>query len=126
MQGKEHPDTLRSVNGLANVFNGKGDYAGAEALYRRCLETCERTLGKEHPDTARTAYNFSLLQHRQNKPHEALPLAEEAVAAAKVSLPENHPLRLRCEKYLADLRAELSNPTASPATDEKPPGAQTP
>ncbi len=49
--GKEHPDTLASVNNLAGLLQDKGDYAGAEPLYRRAMEAQERTLGKEHPDT---------------------------------------------------------------------------
>ena len=49
--GKEHPNTLTSLNNLAGLLNAKGDYAGAEPLYRRVLEARERTQGKEHPDT---------------------------------------------------------------------------
>ncbi len=39
------------MNNLAGLLAAKGDYAGAEPLYRRALEARERTLGKEHPDT---------------------------------------------------------------------------
>ena len=46
--GKEHPDTLNSVNNLAALLRGRGDYDNAEPLYRRALEARERTLGKEH------------------------------------------------------------------------------
>ena len=43
--GKEHPETLGSVNNLASLLYARADYAGAELLYRRALETQERTLG---------------------------------------------------------------------------------
>ena len=57
--GKEHPDTLHSVNGLAKLLSVKGDCAGAEPLIRRALETRERTLGKEHPDTLVSVNNLA-------------------------------------------------------------------
>jgi len=49
--GKDHPSTLTSVNNLAELLRGNGDYAGAEPLYRRALETQERVLGQDHPYT---------------------------------------------------------------------------
>ena len=49
--GKEHPDTLGSVNNLAALYHDQGRYGEAEPLYKRALEASERVLGKEHPDT---------------------------------------------------------------------------
>ena len=49
--GKEHPDTLTSVNNLACLYRAQGRYGEAEPLYKRALEASERVLGKEHPDT---------------------------------------------------------------------------
>ena len=112
--GKEHPDTLASANNLANLLFKKGDYAGAEPLYRRALEARERTLGKEHPDTIGTAFNFSLLREKQGRMTEALDLAKQAVAGAQKSLPESYPLRQRCEKYLAELQAQIAQAKAKP------------
>ena len=67
--GKDHPDTLVSVNNLANLLQAKGDYAGAEPLYRRVLEAQERTLGKEHPDTLTSVNNLAnLLQAKATTP----------------------------------------------------------
>ena len=40
---------------LAGLLIVRGDYAGAEPLYRRMLEVDERTRGKEHRDTLRSA-----------------------------------------------------------------------
>ena len=36
--GKEHPDTLISVNNLAGLYQAQGRYGEAEPLYRRALE----------------------------------------------------------------------------------------
>ena len=40
--GKEHPDTLASVNNLAELLHRKGDYAGAEPLYIGGAASSER------------------------------------------------------------------------------------
>ena len=112
--GKEHPDTLQSVNNLADVLENKGDFAGAEALYQRCLEARERVLGKEHLGTGVTAFNFSLLEQKQGKLREALPLAEEAVVATAVNLPTDHPDRLKYQENLQNLRAKLASAAPHP------------
>ncbi len=54
MLGKEHPDTLTSVDNLAALYQAQGRLAEAEPLYKRALEGRERVLGKEHPDTLTT------------------------------------------------------------------------
>jgi len=36
--GKEHPDTLLSMNNLAKLLESKGDYDCSEPLYLRALE----------------------------------------------------------------------------------------
>ena len=43
--GKEHPDTLASVNNL--LYESQGRYGEAEPLYKRALEAYERVLGKD-------------------------------------------------------------------------------
>ncbi|MCA9086975.1 MAG: tetratricopeptide repeat protein, partial [Planctomycetaceae bacterium] len=49
--GPEHPDTLGSMNNLAELLTCTGDYVNAEPLFRRTLEASERVLGSEHPST---------------------------------------------------------------------------
>jgi Tetratricopeptide repeat len=48
--GKEHPDTLTSMNNLALMLNDQSKDEQAEEMHRRTLELRERVLGKEHPD----------------------------------------------------------------------------
>jgi hypothetical protein len=48
--GKEHPDTLISVNNLAELYTAQGRYREAEPLLKRALEARERVLGKERAD----------------------------------------------------------------------------
>ena len=57
--GKEHPDTLASVNNLAGVYHSQGRYAEAEPLYQRALQGCESVLGQAHPGTLSTRLNLA-------------------------------------------------------------------
>ena len=59
--GKDHPDTLVSVNNLGLLYYAQGRYQEAEPLYRRALEARERTLGKEHPYTLSSVNNHAEL-----------------------------------------------------------------
>jgi tetratricopeptide (TPR) repeat protein len=49
--GPNHPDVAQSLNNLASLLYTKGDYAGAEPLYRRALAIDEKALGPDHPTT---------------------------------------------------------------------------
>ena len=47
--GPEHPDTLTSMNNLAEVLTDQGKYEAAEEMHRQVLELREKVLGLEHP-----------------------------------------------------------------------------
>eukprot|EP00439_Symbiodinium_sp_Y106_P026508 s1819_g3.t1 len=48
--GREHRDTLTSVNNLAFLLKSKKMYADAEYYYRRALDGFQSTLGPDHHD----------------------------------------------------------------------------
>ena len=81
--GMQHSDTLGSVNNLGNLLSDKGDYEGAEALYRRALAGYEKALGAEHPDTLKSAYGLGLTLLRRRKCAEAEPLLLREFTATK-------------------------------------------
>lgn len=60
-------DTKRIIE-----LRAKGDYAGAEPLYRRALAIQEMTLGPDHPETQQTRHNLESLGHKDSaqKPNE--------------------------------------------------------
>jgi hypothetical protein len=58
--GKEHPDTLGSMNNLASPLRQQGNYAEAEAMDRQTLQLQETVLGKEHPETPRSMMNLAI------------------------------------------------------------------
>ena len=49
--GPAHPDTLITVNNLANLLSEQGKYDEAEPMYRRALAGNEEALGPAHPNT---------------------------------------------------------------------------
>jgi tetratricopeptide (TPR) repeat protein len=50
--GREHPDTLATLQNLAVTLQAQGDLLGARRLYERALEALTRLLGAEHPGHA--------------------------------------------------------------------------
>jgi CHAT domain-containing protein/tetratricopeptide (TPR) repeat protein len=89
--GREHPDTLTSVNNLAEDYNAQGRYGEAEPLYKRALEAYERVLGREHPNTLTSVNNLAGLYHAQGRYSEAEPLYKRALAASERVLGPDHP-----------------------------------
>ena len=82
MLGREHPDTLLSVNNLAALYHAQGRYSEAEPLYKRALEASERVLGREHPDTLQSVNNLAALYETQGRYSEAEPLYKRALEAS--------------------------------------------
>lgn len=56
--GKEHPDTLTSMNNLALELSNLGKYEEAEQMHRQTLQLREKVLGKDHPSTRRSRKNL--------------------------------------------------------------------
>ena len=78
--GKEHPDTLTSMNNLAGLLESQGKYNAAELLYRETLQLREKVLGKEHPDTLQSINNLAVCLESQGKYDAA-----EAIRRLKLS-----------------------------------------
>ena len=52
--GEEHPDVAEGLNNVAVLLWDRGDYAGAESLFREALAMFRKLLGEEHPHVAVT------------------------------------------------------------------------
>jgi tetratricopeptide (TPR) repeat protein len=81
--GKEHPDTLTSMNNLALALSRQGKYAEAEALHREELALKEKVLGKEHPHSLTTMSNLALALSRQGKYAEAEAMHRKELALSE-------------------------------------------
>ena len=71
MLGKEHPNTLTSINNLAEVLSRQGKYEEAKRIYRQVLALIKRVLEKEHPNTLRSMNNLVSVLSSQGKYEEA-------------------------------------------------------
>jgi tetratricopeptide (TPR) repeat protein len=89
--GQEHPDTVASLNILAQLYLAQGHHAEAEELLRRVLEISEQQLEPEHLDVATSLNNLASLYNAQNRPLDAEPLMRRALAIRLGRLGPNHP-----------------------------------
>ncbi len=78
--GKEHPDTLGSINNLAEVLSRQGKYDEAEEMHRQALALKETVLGKEHPSTLTSVNNLAEVLSRQGKYDEAEEMYRQMLA----------------------------------------------
>jgi len=83
--GSEHPRLVSIHENLGYLLDHMGKLDESAAEYRRALVVAERAFGPDHPKLYATLRYLVLLKLRQNKPTEALPIAERAVAVLKGS-----------------------------------------
>src|SRR5260370_736140 len=101
--GEEHPDTLSSMNNLAELSKAQGQYAKAEPLYFKTLEVRRRVLVEEHPNTLTSMNNPGELYHAQGQFAAAEPLLVKALEVRRRVLGEEHPDTLTSMNNLAGL-----------------------
>ena len=77
--GVEHVDTLKSVNNLASLYEGVGEYEHARLLYERAREARERVLSSEHPDTLASINNLAFVYERTGEYERARSLYEHVL-----------------------------------------------
>jgi predicted Zn-dependent protease len=65
--GKEHPDTLVSMNYPASVLRNQGKYQQAEEMCRQVLRLKETVLGKAHPGTLTSMETLATVLGDQDK-----------------------------------------------------------
>jgi tetratricopeptide (TPR) repeat protein len=99
--GKDHPDTVQSLNNLALVLADQGDLDGARTLLERALTIFEGRLGPDHPDTANSLNNLAGVLHEQGDLDTARTLYERALAIYEARLGKDHPATGRILSNLA-------------------------
>ena len=103
-RGSDHPDTLASLNNLANALHDQGKHAEAEGLYRQALEARRRVLGADHPDTLTSLNNLVSALVAQHK----LTAAQEQYAGAFLCGPRIGWLHALCRvRVVHGVRADL-------------------
>ncbi|MFN8607423.1 MAG: tetratricopeptide repeat protein [Vulcanimicrobiota bacterium] len=77
--GADHPELAVTLSQWASLETAEGDYASAEAHYRRSLDLFERGLGDSHPNVAATLNNLGQNLYRQANYGEAASVLERAL-----------------------------------------------
>jgi serine/threonine protein kinase/Tfp pilus assembly protein PilF len=68
---QDHPDTLKTMNALAQSYRLQGAYALGEELYRDVVDRRKRVLGENHPDTLKSMNDLGVLYLYRDKYREA-------------------------------------------------------
>jgi tetratricopeptide (TPR) repeat protein len=110
--GPEHLDVLGSINNLGVLLSDKGDYSGAEMLYRRALAGYELAVGAEHSKTLGTVSDLGKLLYSKGDYMGAEVLFRRALEGRNKSLGPTHADTLDTMKNLANA---ISDPEESEA-----------
>eukprot|EP00967_Tisochrysis_lutea_P136944 scaffold244944_cov18-Tisochrysis_lutea.AAC.1 len=104
VKGLEHPDTLTSMNSLANSLVRQGKWGEAEALHRKGVELSKKVKGLEHPDTLTSMNNLATVLVERGKWAEAAIGYREVIATScKVWGSEDPCTASFCRSLKADL-----------------------
>ncbi|MFQ5502350.1 MAG: tetratricopeptide repeat protein [Phycisphaerae bacterium] len=103
MFGEKHPDTLRSISNLANLYRLQGRYDEAEVLHLQTLGTQKEALGEPHPDTLNSMHGLALVYEDQGRYAEAESLYLRTLEMQRRVLGEDHPDTLGNIDNLANL-----------------------
>jgi tetratricopeptide (TPR) repeat protein len=91
----EHPDTLRSLNLLAQVVQRLGDLKQSKALHQRAIDLTKKVLGSDHFETYNCMGQLALVLSDQGAYEQAEMLFREALKGEQNSeLGPNHPITL--------------------------------
>jgi tetratricopeptide (TPR) repeat protein len=90
VRGEEHPDTLVTMNNLAQLYQDQGQYARAESLLTKALEAQRRVRGEEHRDTLQSMYYLAQLYQQHGKYARVEPLLTRALEIQRRVLGEEH------------------------------------
>jgi eukaryotic-like serine/threonine-protein kinase len=101
--GEEHPDTLVSMNRLADLYQHQKRYPEAELLMLQTLEIRTRVLGEEDPLTLSSMNGLASVQLRQNRHEEAEALCLETLEKRERVLGEEHAGTLQSMGTLASI-----------------------
>jgi tetratricopeptide (TPR) repeat protein len=129
----EHPDTLYSMNNLAETYRNQGRWKEAEVLQVQVMQTMKRVLTDEHPDTLSSMNNLAATYTSQGRWKEAEELQVQVMQTRKRVLTDEHPATLTSMNNLSmtymsqgrwkeaeELQVQVMQTTKRVLTDEHP------
>src|SRR5438876_2235032 len=100
--GPDHPDSITSMNELANAYRDDGKLGRALPLFEEALKRLTTLLGPDHPDTPTVMNNLGNAHWAAGRPDRAMPLHEEALKRRTAQLGPDHPHTLHSMNNLAE------------------------
>ena len=88
--GADHPNTAKSMDALANVYNHLGKFKDAESLYCQALAIKEKTLGKDHQDVATSMNSLAQLHRIMGRYSDAEPLLKQVLEIMENEFGNDH------------------------------------
>jgi non-specific serine/threonine protein kinase/serine/threonine-protein kinase len=101
--GRDHPDTLGTMNSLAVLYWVQGRYDEAEPLFVATIAASQRVLGHDHPSTLASMHNLATLYNNRGLYDKAEPLFLETLEKHQQVLGMDHPNTLGSMNNLAFL-----------------------
>jgi serine/threonine protein kinase/tetratricopeptide (TPR) repeat protein len=109
-RGPDDPETLTSMNSLANCYRALGRHAEALELLEETLALMKAKLGPDDPETLTSMNNLAIIYQVLGRHAEALKLLDEALAVQKAKLGPDHTETLRSMINLASSYFALGRP----------------
>jgi serine/threonine protein kinase len=99
--GPDHPDTLDSMNTLANAYQCVGRHREGIDLRQRRLEIGKATLGHDHPKTLEFMHDLAWAYHHAGQWDLSVPLWKQLLAKRRTICGPTHGATLNTMLYLA-------------------------
>jgi tetratricopeptide (TPR) repeat protein len=100
---RSNPESLETINEIAEVFVDEGKYREAEPLFLRVLEARRRALGDRDPATLATMNALGAVYANEGRYADAEPLYRQVLQVRRQLLGEKHPDTLLSMNNLARL-----------------------
>lgn len=104
--GEKNPDTLATMNSLAELLGNQGKYADDEALHARVVDLRRRVLGPEHRDTLTSMDGLANAYKHLGRYAEAEALQSKVLDVRRRTLGEQDPETLVSMNDLATVYEE--------------------
>ncbi|HXX01456.1 MAG TPA: tetratricopeptide repeat protein [Candidatus Acidoferrales bacterium] len=101
--GSNHPETLLSINNLANALSDEGKLTDADVLYKEVIDRSRRVLGPAHHTTTMAMNNYALNLQDEGHSTEAEKMLRDVVEAHSRALGSEHPETLTAISNLANM-----------------------
>lgn len=105
--GATHPDTLITIDKLAETLEYKKKFDEANDLYKRSFKGKKKILGENHKSTCDTALKLGELRRKLRRESSSyIPLYRFAYEGYKISLGPSDSQTLACRRLLEEVEEE--------------------